>query len=53
MILNLSEKNNVQFDILDDRVSGEYKSLFAGTSFDFTNEKYFKMPAWESAILYK
>ncbi len=53
VILNLSEKNNIPFEIIDDRVSGEFKSLFKEVTIDFTNEKHFNLSAWESVVFYK
>jgi hypothetical protein len=51
--LNLSERNDLRIDFTDDRVTGEYKSLFDGIEFDFNSEKYFKMSAWGYTVLYK
>jgi alpha-amylase len=53
VVLNLSGRNDLQVDITDDRVTGEYKSLFDGIEFDFNSEKYFKMSAWGYTVLYK
>ncbi len=52
VILNLSDKNNIPFEIIDDRVSGEFKNLFTEGRIDFTNEKHFNLSAWESVVFY-
>ena len=53
VVLNLSEKNNIRIEIADDRIAGEYKSLFGETRYDFISEKHFIMPAWGYEVLYK
>lgn len=53
VVLNLSEKNNIGVNITDERVTGEFKSLFDKVEYVFNNEKYLNMPAWGYSVLYR
>jgi hypothetical protein len=49
--LNLSERNNIGVDITDERVTGEFISLFDKAEYVFNNEKYLNLPAWGYIVL--
>lgn len=53
VVLNLSELNNLRFDITDEHLSGIFKNAFSGAANDFTNEKSFEMQGWEYLVYEK
>ena len=53
VILNLSEQNKLQFDIIDENITGVYKNVFSGAANDFTSVKNFEMQGWEYLVYEK
>ena len=53
VLLNLSPNNELQFDIIDDKVTGSYKNIFSGAATDLTTEKNFQMLGWEFLVFEK
>lgn len=53
VVLNLSAKKDLHFDITDSHVTGVYKNVFSGAANDFTKEKSFEMQAWEYLVYEK
>ncbi len=53
VVLNFSSEKNLRFDILDENVTGIYKSVFSGATNDFTIEKSFEMQPWEYLVYEK
>ena len=53
VLLNLSAKNNLRFELNSDAVKGNFKNVFSGAANDFTSEKNFEMQAWEFLVYEK
>jgi alpha-amylase len=53
VVLNLSAKKDLHFEITDERVTGIFKNIFSGAANDFTNEKSFEMQEWEFLVYEK
>lgn len=53
VVLNLSSKNDLHFDIIDPMVTGTFKNAFSGAANDFTHSKSFEMQAWEFLVYEK
>jgi alpha-amylase len=53
VVLNLSSKKDLHFEILDSNVTGTYKNVFSGAANDFTTEKSFEMQGWEYLVYEK
>jgi glycosidase len=53
VILNLTNKKNLRFDLVDDRIKGTYTNIFSGAENDFTIEKSFEMQPWEFLVYEK
>ncbi len=53
VVLNLSAKKDLHFDIMDKNVTGIYKNAFSGAANDFTDEKSFEMQPWEYLVYEK
>lgn len=53
VVLNLSNENNLHFDITSPEVKGIYRNVFSGAANDFTGEKSFEMQAWEYLVYKK
>ncbi len=52
VLLNMS-KQTIRFELKDDLVTGNYKSIFGKAENDFTTEKFFEMQPWEYLIYEK
>lgn len=53
VVLNMSSKNDLHFDIIDEMVKGVYKNVFSGAANDFTTERSFEMQGWEYLVYEK
>ncbi len=53
VVLNLSPRKDLHFEIIDDKVSGLFKNSFSAAANDFTTEKSFEMQAWEYLVYEK
>jgi hypothetical protein len=53
VVLNLSGKSDLHFDITDNSLTGIYRNVFSGAANDFTSEKSFEMQAWEYLVYEK
>jgi glycosidase len=53
VLLHLSGKEDLHFDIIDKMVSGIYKNVFTGNSHDLTTGKSFEMRGWEWQVYEK
>ncbi len=53
VVLNLSDKADLHFDLLDDRVKGIYQNAFSGAANDFTATRGFEMQPWEFLLYEK
>ncbi len=53
VVLNMSPKKDLHFDITDEMVKGIYKNVFSGAANDFTSEKSFEMQGWEYLVYEK
>ena len=47
VILNLSDKAPLNFEIMDEHLTGNFKNVFTGENKDFSKEKEMIMQAWE------
>ena len=50
VVLNLSPKPDLVFEITDPRLSGRYRNHFSAALNDFTTERAFQMQAWDYLI---
>ncbi len=53
VILNLSDSQHLQLQILDEAVKGKYKSLFSGLTTDFDAKPTIEMYKWEHIVFEK
>jgi glycosidase len=53
VVLNLSSRDDLHFDITDENVKGIYKNIFSGAANDLSTEKSFEMQAWEFLVYEK
>lgn len=53
VVINMSYNPHVNFEILDDRVTGTFKDVFTGNTMDLSGKKNFDLPAWEYRVLEK
>jgi glycosidase len=53
VILNLSSRNDLYFDITDENLKGIYKNVFTGTFNDFATATSFEMQSWEWLVFEK
>jgi alpha-amylase len=50
VVLNLSGETGLRFDITDNRLSGRFKNLFAGSVNDFSQDRSFEMQSWDFLV---
>ncbi len=53
VILNLSSRKDLHFEITDDKVNGIFKNIFSAAANDFATGKNFEMQAWEFLVYEK
>jgi glycosidase len=53
VLLNLSSTDKLKFEVLDNVITGKFRSTFSGVENDFTNDKSFELQAWEFIIYEK
>src|SRR5687768_10590391 len=53
VILNLSDKAPLNFEITDEHLTGNFKNVFTGETKDFSKEKEMIMQAWEYYVYEK
>jgi len=53
VVLNLSDQQDLHFDISSNEVTGLFKNTFSGAANDFTREKSFELQAWEFMVYEK
>jgi len=53
VILNLTDKNDLQIEITDDKITGSFKNVFTGAVNDFTWGKNFVLQPWEYMVYEK
>ena len=53
VLLNLSPHDKVKFEVLNNGITGKFKSLFSGLESDFTANKSFELQAWEFLVFEK
>ena len=53
VLLNLTSKKDLHFEITDEMVTGIFKNVFSAAANDFTKEKFLKMQAWEYLVYEK
>ena len=53
VILNLSDKHPLNFEITDEHLTGNFKNVFTGETKDFSKEKEMIMQAWEYYVYEK
>jgi len=53
VLLNLSAKRDLHFDIAVEMITGIFKNIFSAAANDFTKEKSFEMQAWEYLVYEK
>jgi len=53
VLLNLSKNDSLQFTINDERVQGKFKGLFSDEERDFSQNKSFRMQAYDYLVLIK
>jgi glycosidase len=53
VLLNLSLLNDLSFDIIDERITGIFRNVFSGSTFDFNEKKNIEMQAWEYMVYEK
>ncbi len=50
VVLNLSPKTDLHFEINDPRLKGRYRNLFSGAMNDFNTDRFFEVQAWEYLV---
>jgi glycosidase len=53
VLLNLSPKDKVRFQVEDESITGKFTSTFSGVENDFTNDASFELQAWEFGVYEK
>lgn len=53
VVLNLSPRRDLHFEISDPRVTGIFRNIFSGAANDFSGEKSFEMQPWEFLVYEK
>lgn len=53
VILNFSKVSNLNFEIKDEKVTGEYQDVFTGKSRDLSSKKNLELNAWDWLVLEK
>ncbi|GAO45705.1 putative glycosidase [Flavihumibacter petaseus NBRC 106054] len=53
VLLNLSNRDNLNVDITDDIVQGKFKEIFSGDEHDFSASRQYTIPAWGYRVFTK